>query len=98
MSQYNNTAESVKYKHLTVRERYKIEILLKEGLKPFEIARRMGKGTRTIEREKAKGKVRLLNHDLTYREEYPKHAHGEGLYLKNFLLGVVRAFGEISKQ
>ena len=82
MSQYNNTLESRKFKHLTERERYKIEILLKEGLKPFEIARRMGKGTRTIEREKAKGKVRLLNHDLTYREEYCADA-GERIYKEN---------------
>ena len=65
MSQDNNTADSRKYKHLTTRERYKIEILTKEGRKPFEIAQRMGKGIRTIEKEKAKGKVRLLNHDLT---------------------------------
>ena len=46
MSQDNNTADSRKYKHLTTRERYKIEILTKEGLKPFEIAQRMEKGIR----------------------------------------------------
>jgi len=70
MSQVNNTAESRKYKHLTERDRYKIEILLKEKLKPYEIALRMRKGTRTIEREIAKGKVKLLNYDLTYKEVY----------------------------
>ena len=42
----------------------------------------MGKGTRTIEREKAKGKVRLLNHDLTYREEYCADA-GQRIYEEN---------------
>ena len=82
MSQDNNTANSRKYKHLTTRERYKIEILTKEGRKPFEIAQRMGKGIRTIEREKAKGKVRLLNHDLTYREEYCADA-GQRIYEEN---------------
>jgi len=82
MSQDNNIAESRKYKHLSGRERYKIEILLKEGLKPFEIAHRMGKGIRTIEREKARGKVRLLNHDLTYREEYCADA-GQRIYEEN---------------
>lgn len=82
MSQYNNTAKSKKYKHLSERERYKIEILLKEGLKPFEIANRMGKGIRTIEREKAKGKVKLLNHDLTYREEYCADV-GQRIYEEN---------------
>jgi len=38
MSRYNNTTKSTKYKHLTERERYTIETLLKEKLKPFEIA------------------------------------------------------------
>lgn len=82
MSQINNTTKSRKYKHLTERERYKIEILLKEGLKPFEIAQRMEKGSRTIEREIAKGKVRLINHDLTYREEYCADA-GQRIYEEN---------------
>lgn len=82
MSQYNNTSELRKYKHLKERERYKIEILLKEGLKPIEIAQRMGKGLRTIEREIAKGKVRLLNYDLTYREEYCADA-GQRVYDEN---------------
>lgn len=79
MSQDNNTSEWRKYKHLLVRERYKIEILLKEGLKPYEIAQRLGKGSRTIEREIASGKVRLQNSDLTYREEYCADA-GQRIY------------------
>ena len=37
MSQYDNIIELRKYKHLTAKERYKIEILLKEGLKPYEM-------------------------------------------------------------
>jgi len=82
MSQYNNTSELRKYKHLKERERYKIEILLKEGLEPIEIAQRMGKGLRTIEREIARGKVRLLNYDLTYREEYCADA-GQRVYDEN---------------
>jgi IS30 family transposase len=82
MSQDNNTAKSRKYKHLTERERYKIEILLKEKLKPFEIAQRMGKGTRTIEREKANGTMRLQNHDLTYRDEYCADV-GQRIYEEN---------------
>ncbi len=82
MSQYNNTLESRKYKHLKERDRYKIEILLKEGLKPIEIAQRMRKGLRTIEREITRGKVRLLNCDLTYREEYCADA-GQRIYEEN---------------
>jgi IS30 family transposase len=38
MSLYNNTLEFRKYKHLNEKERYRIEILLKEGFKPYEIA------------------------------------------------------------
>lgn len=82
MSQDNNTAKSRKNKHLSVRERYKIEILLKERLKAFEIAKRMGKGIRTIEREIARGKIRLQNSDLTYREEYCADA-GQRIYKEN---------------
>lgn len=82
MSQVNNTTKSKKYKHLTERERYQIEILLKEKLKPYEIAQRLDKGVRTIEREIAKGKVRLLNYDLTYREAYCADA-GQRIYKKN---------------
>ena len=82
MSQDNNTVKSIKYKHLTERNRYKIEILLKENLKPYEIAQRMGKGTRTIEREKANGTLMLLNSDLTYREEYCADV-GQRIYEEN---------------
>jgi len=82
MSQYNNTLEIRKYKHLTAKERYRIEILLKEKFKPFEIAQRMGKSIRTIEREIAKGKVRLLNSELNYREEYCADA-GQRIYEEN---------------
>ena len=82
MSQINNTAETRKYKHLTEKERYQIEILCKEGFKAYEIAQRMGKGTRTIEREIAKGTVRLQNTDLTYRKEYCADA-GQRIYDEN---------------
>jgi IS30 family transposase len=82
MSQDNNTLKTKKYKHLSERDRYKIEILLKEKLKPIEIAERMGKGIRTIERESARGRIRLQNSDLTYREEYCADA-GQRIYKEN---------------
>jgi len=82
MSQYNNTVESRKNKHLNEKERYRIEILLKEGFKPYEIARRMDRGIRTIEREIARGSVWLLNHDLTYRKEYCADV-GQRIYEEN---------------
>jgi len=70
MSQSNYTAENRKNKHLTERERYTMEILLKEKLTAIDIAKRLGRHRRTIEREITKGKLRLLNSDLTYREAY----------------------------
>ena len=70
MSQYNNTLNSRRNKHLTERERYKIELLLKEGMTALAIAKRLGRHKRTIEREIRRGTVRLLNSDLSYREEY----------------------------
>jgi IS30 family transposase len=82
MSQINNTTKSKRFKHLTLRERYQIEILLKEKHTPFEIAKILGKGVRTIEREIKKGKVKLLNSDLTYREEYCADA-GQRIYEEN---------------
>lgn len=66
---YCNTKQR-KGKHLTERERYKIETLLKEKMRSYEIAKRLGRHPRTIEREIARGTVRLLNSDLSYRKEY----------------------------
>ena len=82
MSQTNNTTKAKKFKHLTLRERYQIEILLKEKHKPIEIAKILGKGIRTIEREIKRGTVRLLNSDLTYKEEYCADA-GQRIYEEN---------------
>lgn len=70
MSHNHFTIEKRKGKHLTEKERYQIEILLKEKIHPTAIAKKLGRDRRTIEREISRGKVRLLNSDLTYREEY----------------------------
>ena len=70
MSQFNCNLKTRKNKHLNERERYKIEILLKENMKAKDIAKRLGRSTRTIERERKRGTIILLNSDLTYREEY----------------------------
>ena len=82
MSQFNHTLELRKNKHLTVRERYKIEVLLKEGYRAYEIANRLNRNKRTIEREIIKGTVRLQNTDLTYRKEYCADV-GQRVYDKN---------------
>lgn len=70
MSQLDYNLKTRKNKHLNERERYKIEVLLKEKMKPSEIAKRVGRSTRTIQREVKRGTVILLNTDLTYRKEY----------------------------
>ena len=70
MSQSHCTTTRRHFKHITLRERYQIEILLKEKKRPSEIAKLLGKHKRTIEREIARGTVRMLRHDLTYVDKY----------------------------
>lgn len=82
MSHLNYTTEDRKNKQLTERERYHIETLLKENKKPWEIAQRLGRHLRTIEREIKKGTVQLLNSDLTYRKEYCADT-AQNVYLRN---------------
>lgn len=75
MSHLDYTTKSKKGQHLNYEERQKIEILLKAGHKPEEIGRLLGgRSKRTIQREIALGKVKLLNSDLTYRTEYSADA------------------------
>lgn len=75
MSHLDYTIKSKKGQHLRCEERQKIEILLKAGHKPEEIGRLLGgRSKRTIQREIALGKVKLLNSDLTYRIEYSADA------------------------
>ena len=82
MSQENYTTKDRENKHLTERERYDIEILLKEKLEPYEIAKRLERHLRTIEREIQKGIVELLNSDLSHRKEYCADT-AQRIYLKN---------------
>jgi len=70
MSLTNINTKRKSFKYLTERERYQIEILLKEKRKPTEIAKVLGKHRRTIEREIARGSVRMLKSDLTYKDSY----------------------------
>lgn len=82
MSLNNNNTESRKGKHLTERERYQIEVLLKEKIKPVEIAKRLERNRRTIEREISRGSVFLMKTDLTYMKEYCADT-GQSVYDKN---------------
>ena len=75
MSHLDYTPKSKKGQHLSYEERQKIEILLKAKHKPEEIGKLLGgRSKRTIQREIALGKVKLLNSDLTYRAEYSADA------------------------
>lgn len=70
MAHLNNTKKNRKGKHLNYEERIKIEALSKAGMKSEQIATYIGCSGRTVRRELAKGKTKLLNSDLTMREEY----------------------------
>jgi IS30 family transposase len=70
MSQIHCNSESRKGKHITELERYKIEVLTHEKMSPREIAKRIGRNRRTIERELQRGKVELIKSDLTRKYEY----------------------------
>ena len=71
MKQQHCNTENRKGKHLTKEERIKLEALIQSGLTPTEIGRLVqGRSRRTIEREIERGKVELLNSDLTTRKAY----------------------------
>ena len=70
MSQLNDTTYTRVIKHLTERNRYTIEDLLKERYSTKQIANRLNKSVRTIQREIKRGKIRQQNSDLTFRDEY----------------------------
>lgn len=70
MSQVHCISEIRKGKHLTEIERYRIETLVQEKMSPSEIAKRLGRNRRTIEREIQRGQVELLRSDLTTYKAY----------------------------
>ena len=63
-------AKREKGKHLTLIERGQIEVYLKLGKTKKYIAEQIGVSERTIYREIKRGRVELLNSDLTTRKEY----------------------------
>ena len=70
MSQEYCNSQRRKGKHLTERERYTIEILTREKVSSADIAQKLGRDRRTIERELNLGKLKLLDSDLTYKTKY----------------------------
>ena len=70
MSHLNYTTKNTKGKHLNYEKRIKIETLSKTGMKSEQIALYIGCSGRTVRRELAKGRTKLLNSDLTTKTEY----------------------------
>ena len=67
---YSNTKKT-KWKQIDEKKRYQIEILLKEGKKTFEIAELLGYSQRTIQREIARGKVKQLKSNQSFKKNEP---------------------------
>ena len=88
---YSTTNQS--YKHLSEAERGEIEAYLSLGLKPAEIARRLGRNRSTITREINRGsitQVKKVNGQKVYYQHYYadaahnryRHAREDSYYLK----------------
>jgi len=82
MSQLDCSMKGRTFKHLTERERYKIEVLLQQKLSSIEIAKTLGKHRRTIEREITCGIVRMLSSELVFINKYCADA-GQRIYRSN---------------
>jgi len=70
MGQEQNTTKAKKWKHLSEKERYKIEAFSQRGFSPCEIGKELGRDRRTIEREIAQGLTLQRNSDLTEQWVY----------------------------
>ena len=75
MGQKQHNTRARKWKQISERERYQIEILLQSGLTPIEIGKQMGRDRRTIEREIARGSVLQLD---TYLREHIRYCADAG--------------------
>ena len=89
----NHSTKNQSYKHLSEAERGEIEAYLSVGLKPAEIARRLGRNRSTITREINRGsitQVKKVNGQKVYYQHYYadaahnryRHAREASYYLK----------------
>ncbi|KPJ21700.1 transposase, partial [Streptococcus phocae] len=69
----NHSTTKQSYHHLSEAERGKIEAYLSEGLKPAEIARRLGRSRSTISLEIKRGTVKQV-----------KQVNGRKVYFKQY--------------
>jgi len=65
MERINYTAKSTKYKHLTERDRYRLEGYLETGLPVKKIAQKLNSHLSTVYREINRGQVKRIHSDLT---------------------------------
>lgn len=91
MGQEKYSVKKRGWKQLTEKERYQLEILLREGFTPLEASKRLGRDRRTIEREIVKGSVLQRDSELRERPVYcadagqriaEEHAENKGRPLK----------------
>jgi len=65
MEQVNCTTKAGKYKHLSERDRYRLEGYLESGLNPKQIAQKLRCHISTVYREIKRGQVKRIHSDLT---------------------------------
>ena len=64
MTQINYSTKHIKNKHLTIKERAQIELLVKQGTKKTEIAKIIGISRSTLYNELNKGTVEQMDTNL----------------------------------
>ena len=70
MAQKNHITKRIKNKHLIIKERAQIELLVKQGVKKSEIARIIGISRSTLYNELNKGTVEQMDTQLKIHKEY----------------------------
>jgi len=65
MEQINYTAKGAKYKHLTERDRYRLEGYMESGLTVKQVAKKLNSHLSTVYREISRGQVKRISSDLT---------------------------------
>ncbi|MBR3504893.1 MAG: IS30 family transposase [Clostridia bacterium] len=97
MSQGNYSTGEKKKKHLTERDRYKIEALAEAKRSTKEISKQIGCSQRTIQRELQRGKVTQLNSGYEFIEVYKadvgQRIHDERAVMKGRSLKIGKEHG-----
>jgi transposase, IS30 family len=65
-----NSTKQRRWKQLSEKERYQIEILLRSGLTPIEVSKQIRRDRRTIEREIARGSIMQVDSEWRERLQY----------------------------